>query len=135
MTAAPETDRSLVLYDGDCRLCRGAVSFIARRDPRGRFRCETLQARAVELAPLAAGPGGDALRDLTATAAAADGRPGTLVLIEGGRAFVRSTAALRIARRLRFPWNLLTIGLLVPRPLRDAVYDMVARRRRREVGG
>jgi predicted DCC family thiol-disulfide oxidoreductase YuxK len=131
LTAAPETDRSLVLYDGDCRLCRGAVSFIARHDPRGRFRCETLQSRAVELAPLAAGPGGDVLRGL----AAADGRPGTLVLIEGGRAFVRSTAALRIARRLRFPWNLLTIGLLVPRPVRDAVYDMVARRRRREVGG
>jgi predicted DCC family thiol-disulfide oxidoreductase YuxK len=59
----------------------------------------------------------------------ADARPATIVLIEGGRAYARSTAALRIARRLRFPWNALAAGLIVPRPIRDAVYDWVARHR------
>ena len=52
----------------------------------------------------------------------------------GGALRERSTAALRIARRLRFPVNLLAAGLIVPRPIRDFFYDLIARNRYRVWG-
>ena len=60
--------------------------------------------------------------------------PDSIVLIDEGRLFTRSTAALRIARRLRFPWPLLYGLIVVPRPLRDFLYDWVARNRYRWFG-
>ena len=55
--------------------------------------------------------------------------PDSIVLVDDGRLYVRSTAALRIARRLRFPWPILWVFMAVPRPLRDWVYDVIARHR------
>ena len=65
---------------------------------------------------------------------AIDGDPTSIVLVEDGRAYERSAAALRIARRLRFPWKLAWVWIVVPRFLRDAVYDFVARHRYRWFG-
>ena len=61
-------------------------------------------------------------------------RPGapadTMILEVDGRRYAKSDAALRVARRMRWPYSWLgALGLLVPRPIRDAVYDFVARRR------
>jgi predicted DCC family thiol-disulfide oxidoreductase YuxK len=58
----------------------------------------------------------------------------SVVLIEAGRVYERSTAALRIARRLSGLWPLVTALLLVPRPIRDAVYRFIARHRYRWFG-
>ncbi|HMQ15513.1 MAG TPA: DCC1-like thiol-disulfide oxidoreductase family protein, partial [Phycisphaerae bacterium] len=58
----------------------------------------------------------------------------TVVLLRAGRVYVRSGAALRILRGLGFPWSLLSILLAVPRPVRDALYDGIARRRYRWFG-
>ena len=58
----------------------------------------------------------------------------SLILIEGGRAYLRSTASLRIAARLAFPWSLLRVFLIVPAPIRDAVYRIVAGVRHRLAG-
>ena len=55
--------------------------------------------------------------------------PDSVVLIEDGRVYTRSTAALRIVRRLVFPWPLIYALMVVPRPLRDMVYDLIARHR------
>jgi predicted DCC family thiol-disulfide oxidoreductase YuxK len=53
----------------------------------------------------------------------------SVVLIEHGRLHTQSEAALRIARRLRFPWPLIFAFIVVPRPLRDLAYDLIARHR------
>lgn len=58
----------------------------------------------------------------------------SLVLIENGQVFLRSTASLRIAGRLSQPWRLARVFLLVPRPIRDGVYNMVAAVRHRIAG-
>ena len=58
----------------------------------------------------------------------------TIYLIEDGRLFDRSTAALRIARQLSFPWWLGAAGLVLPRVLRDVAYRFVARNRYRWFG-
>jgi predicted DCC family thiol-disulfide oxidoreductase YuxK len=58
----------------------------------------------------------------------------SVVLLEGGRLYTRSQAALRIARRLRSPWPAAYALALVPRVIRDRVYDFVAARRYRWFG-
>lgn len=87
--------------DGECALCSGLARFVSRRDKQSLF----------EFIP--------------------DNQTDTVRLIEGGRTYERSTAALRVLLALGLPWSVFArAGLVVPRPLRDAVYDWVARRRR-----
>jgi predicted DCC family thiol-disulfide oxidoreductase YuxK len=109
-------DQSIVLFDGVCNLCNGFVQFILPRDRAGRFRFASLQSDAARL--LLKG----------------DPPEETMVLIEAGKTYIKSAAALRIARRLRFPWPLLYAFVVVPRGLRDIVYDWVARHRYRWFG-
>ena len=116
-TAGP---RAVILFDGTCAFCEGSVRFIARRDPQGYFRFGASQSpRAAEL--LAAH---GLTREMTRS----------MVLLEDGRVYLRSTATLRIAKRLPFPWRLAAVFLYVPRPLRDAAYRVVAAVRHRLAG-
>jgi len=109
---------SVILFDGVCNLCNGFVQFVIARDPGGRFQFGPLQSEAAQRLLASAPPS-----------------PGdSVVLIEDGRAFTRSTAALRILRRLTFPWPFAYAAILIPRPIRDAVYDVVAGNRYRWFG-
>lgn len=109
-----------ILFDGVCNLCNGSVRFIVSRDPSARFHFAALQS------PAAA----SILRD----AGVAAPLPDSMVLVQDGRVFVRSDAALRIARGLRFPWPLAYTLIAVPRFVRDAVYDVIAAHRYRWFG-
>jgi predicted DCC family thiol-disulfide oxidoreductase YuxK len=106
---------ALVLFDGVCNLCNGLVQFVIPRDPDGYFQFAALSSEAADRVLLTARHDGP-LAD-------------SIVLVEDGVVYVRSAAALRIARRLGFPWVLGYALMIVPRPLRDAIYDLVARRR------
>jgi predicted DCC family thiol-disulfide oxidoreductase YuxK len=119
MDATPSPG-AIVLFDGICHLCQGSVRFIAERDPKAQFRFAPLQSRIGEALMRRHGlPYGDL---------------SSLVLIEDERAYSRSTAALRIARRLRGAWWLTGVLLVVPAFLRDWVYDLVVARRYRWFG-
>ena len=117
---ADATEHPLILFDGDCNLCNGAVQFVLKRDPTGTFHFASLQSDAgrAALAPLLAG------RNL----------PDSIVLLRGNKLHTKSTAALAIARGLRWPWPLLAVFWLVPYPLRNLVYDWIARNRIRWFG-
>jgi predicted DCC family thiol-disulfide oxidoreductase YuxK len=104
-----------VLFDGVCNLCNGFVQFVIPRDPAGYFRFAALNSEAAARVLSTARHDGPIVD--------------SMVLVEDGAAYVRSAAALRIARRLGFPWVLAYGLMIVPRPLRDAIYDLVARRR------
>ena len=106
---------SLVLFDGVCHLCNGFVQFVIARDPHGRFQFGALQSASA--------------RRVLELHNTPDPLPDTVVLVEDGKVFTRSTAALRIARRLTFPWPLASAFLVVPRPLRDGIYALIARHR------
>ena len=106
---------SVVLFDGVCNLCNGIVRFIIERDPHGRFQFAPLQSKTAA-SLLAQHPDHTVL-------------PDSVVLVDDGELYVKSTAALRVARRLRFPWPLFWIFMLVPRSLRDVIYDFIARHR------
>jgi len=127
MATQDRTDRTgspapggVVLFDGTCAFCESAVRFIARRDRAAYFRFGASQnaAAAARLAPYS----------LTRDTAR------SIILIEDGQVFLRSTASLRIARRLTWPWRLAAAFLIVPAPLRDAVYRVVAAIRHRLAG-
>lgn len=117
----PSADAPVVLFDGHCNFCSGVVDFLVARDRRGAIRFAALQS-----------PAGRRL--LAEHGIAMPDEPDTMVLVQGKRALLRSSAALAVARHLRFPWPLAAIGFLVPRALRDAVYGIVARNRYRWFG-
>jgi predicted DCC family thiol-disulfide oxidoreductase YuxK len=110
----------VVLFDGVCNLCHGVVRFAIRRDRAARLRFAPLQSPAGRALLARAGLDPDAL----------DG----VVLIDGKGAHQRSAAALCVARSLGGLWRLAGWLLLIPRPLRDAVYDFVANHRYRWFG-
>ncbi|WP_254451292.1 thiol-disulfide oxidoreductase DCC family protein [Hymenobacter sp. UV11] len=56
------------------------------------------------------------------------------MLVSGGRVYSHSAAVLRITRELGWPWRLATVGSLLPRTWRDALYRYVARHRYRWFG-
>jgi predicted DCC family thiol-disulfide oxidoreductase YuxK len=106
---------SVIVFDGVCNLCNTLVQFVIARDPKGRF----------QFAPLQSDSGRRVLREIGAGEAYSD----SIVLVESRRAYVGSTAALRIARQLRLPWSLAYALIVVPRPVRDWVYTLVANHR------
>jgi predicted DCC family thiol-disulfide oxidoreductase YuxK len=112
----------VVLFDGVCNLCNATVQFILDRDEAGYFRFAALQSE----------PGAKALA-AHGHAPVAD-EPDSVMLVEGGRVYERSDAALRIARRLGGAWPAMAVFLAVPRFLRDAVYKFIARNRYRWFG-
>jgi predicted DCC family thiol-disulfide oxidoreductase YuxK len=112
----------LVLFDGVCNLCNAAVQWLIERDPDGRLHYASLQSVAAREALTAAG-----VDDPTTL-------PDSIVLIDDAGVHVRSTAALRIAGELGFPYNLSRAALLIPRVLRDVLYHVVARYRYRWFG-
>jgi predicted DCC family thiol-disulfide oxidoreductase YuxK len=104
----------VVLYDGYCQLCSRTVRWIKRNDRKGRFSFKPLSEEA----------------SAPEEASSAE----TVVLLEKGKRFERSTAAIRITMGLRFPWPLLAVLYIVPRFVRDVVYNWIARNRKRWFG-
>lgn len=111
---------AIILFDGVCNLCNGFVTFVIQRDRGNRFRFASLQS--------------DTARDLLKHQPGTDQGPDSVVLIENGRYYQQSTAALRILRHLGGGWPLLYGLILVPAFLRDKIYAWVARNRYRWFG-
>jgi predicted DCC family thiol-disulfide oxidoreductase YuxK len=111
---------AIVLFDGVCNLCTSTVQFIIKRDPHGYFTFASLQSEV----------GRTLLEDYGLQPDTLD----TFVLVEGSRCFTRSDAALRVAKHLSGGWSLLRILSLVPKPIRDWGYTIIARNRYRWFG-
>ena len=113
-------ERPIIIFDGKCVLCSRFANFILRTDRRRRFRLLAAQT-----------PIGTALYTHLGLDPA---NYESFVLLEDGRASFKSEAALRIFRQLGFPWSLAAIGWIVPRLVRDPLYDIIARNRLRWFG-
>lgn len=116
----PQVKSPVLLFDGVCNLCNGAVQWVLLRDRRGLFRFAALQSDT----------GQAMLRQFGFAAEDFD----TVVLIDGDRVFTRSDAALEVVRRIGGFWPVLYAFKIIPRPIRDAVYNWVARNRYRWFG-
>lgn len=105
----------VVLFDGYCGLCNWWVDVVLRRDREERYRFAPLQSLVGQ--------------QVLARANLPNGFIDSLVLVEGDQPHLRSDAILRMTRHLGFPYNLWYAGILLPRPVRDWLYDLVAQRR------
>lgn len=110
----------VILFDGVCNLCNASVNFVIDRDPESVFRFGALQSDEGKAVLSEAGVQGDFLD--------------SIVLVEDGEVYVASEAALRIARKMPAPWPLLYALRIIPRTLRDGIYNWIARNRYRWFG-
>jgi predicted DCC family thiol-disulfide oxidoreductase YuxK len=104
-------------YDGECGLCDRFVQFVLRHDRGEYFQFATLQS--------------EAGREQLSRLGLPENDLRTVVLAEGGNSYVRSTATLRVCRRLAGFWPLLYAFIVIPKPWRDGAYAVVARNRKR----
>lgn len=104
---------AIILFDGICNFCDGAVNFIISQDTKNYFK----------FAPLQSESGQDfvkkfGLRDID-----------SVILIENDKAYTHSTAALKIAKSLGGIWSLAYVFIIIPKPIRDYFYKLFAKYR------
>ena len=127
-------EHGMIFFDGICNLCNHAVQFIIKRDQQDYFRFAALQTE-VAKAQLAvlniekkrAASSKNQQVSLTAN----EEQLNTIILLENGKTYDRSTAALRIARRLSGVWPLLYIFIIIPPFIRDFLYELISKNRYR----
>ncbi|MEH7444512.1 thiol-disulfide oxidoreductase DCC family protein [Bacillus sp. JJ1122] len=104
----------VILFDGVCNFCDASVQFILNRDPKGIFQFASLQSEA-----------GQNLVKKHNVPADVD----SMILIEDDKVYYKSTAALRISRHLQGTWKWLYGFTIIPSPIRNIVYDLIAKNR------
>jgi predicted DCC family thiol-disulfide oxidoreductase YuxK len=115
-----ETSKNILLFDGVCNLCNGLVLFIIKRDPAGKFKFASLQSETGQQWLMRIGLVKNEFE--------------SFIFIQDDKYYLKSTAALKMLRHLGGVWKLLYVFILVPRPIRDFLYDLIARSRYRIFG-
>lgn len=111
---------AIILFDGVCNLCSGSVQFVIKRDPAAYFKFASLQSEF----------GQRQLQKLNLD----QNFFHSIILISGDKVYQRSDAALEIVKKLKGAWPLLYGFKILPRFLRDAVYNLISRNRYRFFG-
>ncbi len=106
---------AIVLFDGVCNFCNGAVNWVIERDKAGYFKFAALQSEIGQ--------------ELTAKHGIDTSETDSIVLVEDEKVYTYSTAALRIARRLNGIWSWTYSLIATPKPVRDFFYKLFARYR------
>lgn len=114
------SEPSIVLFDGVCKFCHASVQFVIRRDTKNQFLFCPLQS--------------DKGQQLLAQYGLPDSGLTSMILLQDGKAYRKSGAALRIARQIRMPWPLLSGFIVVPEFIRDRIYDFIGGHRYRWFG-
>lgn len=105
----------IILFDGVCNLCNSSVNFVIRHDKRSIFHFASLQWDVAGELLAENYPEGDDFE--------------TILYYENGKIFKKSTAVLRIARQLGFPWKIAYGFIIVPKFIREPVYMIISRNR------
>lgn len=113
---ANNRNKSIVLFDGECNFCNSSVNFIIRHDKKDQFRFAAIQSET-----------GKSLIKKYHISEAID----SIILIEKDKIYLRSTAVLRISKHLNGIYPLLYVFIVVPSFLRDLLYDIIAKNRRK----
>ena len=113
------TSHPIIFFDGVCNLCNRSVQFIIKRDPEGKFRYASLQSET----------GQQILQEF----ALPQDHFNSFILYENGKILTRSAAALRVFSQVK-GWKWVGVFKIVPRFIRDGVYNLIARNRYRWFG-
>ncbi|MDA3854308.1 MAG: DCC1-like thiol-disulfide oxidoreductase family protein [Bacteroidales bacterium] len=113
-------EHAIILFDGVCHLCNGSVNFLLKMDKKERFKFSPLQS-----------PNGQAvLKQHQLSDTGLD----TFIFIHHGKCYSKSTAALKVLKSFGRGWQIFYIFIIIPRFIRDFIYDLVARHRYRLFG-
>jgi predicted DCC family thiol-disulfide oxidoreductase YuxK len=107
--------KSIILFDGVCNLCNSSVNFIIKHDKKNQFLFASLQS--------------DAAKDLMLHYGIKNYNTATILLIEQNKVYHKSTAVLKIANHLNNGLTFCYIFIIIPKSMRDLVYDFIAKRR------
>lgn len=108
-------EQPVVLFDGVCNLCNSAVQWIIKHDPNAKVKFASLQS--------------DKGKELIKRSSVSIGEMKSMVLIEKNKIYVKSTAVLKVCKYLKGIWKLGIMLLIIPRPIRDLVYEWIAKNR------
>lgn len=106
---------SIILFDGVCNLCNGAVLFVIRHDKKNQFVFASLQSE----------EGKKILADYNLD----KNEMNSFILVENGKAYERSSAALNVVKKLNGLWSFLYGFIIVPKFIRDGIYNIIAKKR------
>lgn len=104
----------IIMFDGECNFCDKSVQFIIRRDPKACYKFASLQSEA-----------GRTLLKQFQVPVDMD----SFVFIDGDQYYTQSSAALRVCKHLKGFWKLAYALLVVPKPIRDYLYGIIAKNR------
>lgn len=116
----PTVKYNIVLFDGICNLCNHIVDFLIDWDSKKRFMSASLQS--------------DIGQKILKKFNLATIEVYTIILVEEEKCYTKSTAVLRIAKILKAPWPILFGFIIIPRFFRDALYNIISKRRYRWFG-
>lgn len=106
---------SIIFFDGVCNLCNASINFIIDRDPEKRFLFASLQSNIARQKLEAFGMDTNRME--------------SIILLKDGKIYKESSAALRIALGMNGAWPILYVFWLIPKPIRDFVYRLIAKNR------
>lgn len=107
--------KSIILFDGVCILCNSSIQFVLKHDIKQQFLFASLQS--------------DAAQKLLLQFNYKNSNLNSIILIEDDKIYEKSTAALRISKELNPLWNMLYIFIIIPKGIRDIVYNFTAKNR------
>lgn len=113
-----DNETNIVFFDGECNLCNRTVQFIIRKDSKLKFASLQSANNQVLLRQYGYSPG----------------KFDSLIYIRSGKFYIKSTAVLKILYGLGSGWRLLYFSIIIPRFMRDLVYDYIAKRRYKYFG-
>ena len=115
-------NKKIILFDGVCNFCNFWVNFIIDHDKKDFFRFAALQSET----------GQNILKQInlkTNNFWQSQGLPDSLILVDKQNYFIKSSAALNILKHLSGFWKILFVFIIIPRPIRNFIYDLIAKNR------
>ncbi len=110
----------ILLFDGLCNLCNSSVNFILKRDKHAKFKFASLQSEI----------GKELCKQYNIDTNIVD----SIILIKNDKVSIKSSAVLEILKDMPIGWRLLLIGIILPKFIRDWLYDVIAKYRYRIFG-
>jgi len=108
-------ENPIILFDGVCNFCNGAINFVLKQDKKGVFHFAPLQSEAAQ----------KLLRQYNLSTKDFD----SFVLIDNGKVYKKSSASLRVMNKLPWYWKEVQLFRIVPTIFRDTIYDFIAKNR------
>lgn len=115
-----KTDQPIIIFDGVCNLCEYSVQFIVKHDRQAKFKFVSAQSERGKVLQRIYGV--DTLQD------------GTVILLKGDQVYVKSDAAVEIAKDLDGLWRFLSVFKFILKPARDFIYSIISKNRYRWFG-